>query len=76
MNSDPFIGTWELDPDTLDYQVDRPGRRATFVIEAVSGGLLFHLDAEDADKNPIEVTYGGVLDGRASLLRAATPCSS
>jgi len=30
MNSDPFIGTWELDPDTLDYQFGRPGRRATY----------------------------------------------
>jgi hypothetical protein len=64
MNSDPFIGTRELGPDTLDYQFDRPGRRATYVIEATSGGLRFHLDAEDADKNPIKVTYGGELDGR------------
>ena len=57
MNSDPFIGTWELDPDTLDYQFGRPGRCATYVIEAISGGLLFRLDAEDADKNPIKVTW-------------------
>ncbi len=68
MNSDPFIGTWELDPDTLDYQFGRPGRRATYVIEAISGGLLFRLDAEDADKNPIKVTYGGELDGRDQSL--------
>jgi len=64
MNSDPFIGTWELDPDNLDYQFGRPGRRATYVIEAISGGLLFRLEAEDAGKNPIKVTYGGELDGR------------
>lgn len=64
MNTDPFLGTWELDPDTLDYQFGRPGRRATYIIEAVPGGLMFHLDAEDADKNPIKVSYGGELDGR------------
>lgn len=63
MNSDPFPGTWVLDPDTLDYQFGRPGRRATYVIEAIPDGLLFHLDAEDADQNPIKVIYGGKLDG-------------
>src|SRR5271165_5669551 len=68
MNSDPFIGTWELDPETLDYQFGRPGRRASYIIEAVPGGLMFHLDAEDADQKPIKVSYGGELDGREQSL--------
>ncbi len=68
MNFDPFVGTWELDPDTLNYQSGRPGRRATYIIEAVAGGLMFHLDAEDADKNPIKASYGGELDGREQVL--------
>ncbi len=68
MNPDPFIGTWELDPETLDYQFGRPGRRATYIIEAVPGGLMFHLDAEDADQKPIKVSYGGALDGREQPL--------
>jgi hypothetical protein len=71
MTSDPFPGTWVLDPDTLDYQFGRPGRRATYVIEAIPDGLLFHLDAEDADKNPIKVTYGGKLDGTDQPLPGA-----
>jgi hypothetical protein len=68
MNSDPFVGAWELDPETLNYQFGRPGRRATYVIEAIPGGLMFHLDAEDADRKPIQVTYGGELDGREQAL--------
>jgi hypothetical protein len=61
---DPFVGTWELDPSTLDYQFGRPGRRATYTIEAVPQGLMFTLDAEDADRKPMAFTYGGTLDGR------------
>jgi len=61
---DFFVGTWELDPATLAYQFGRPGRRATYVIEAVPEGLRFTLDGEDADKKPMKFTYGGELDGR------------
>ena len=46
---DPFIGTWELDPSTLDYQFGRPGRRAIYTIEALPEGLQFILDADDPD---------------------------
>jgi|SRR5450432_1269075 phosphoribosylanthranilate isomerase len=68
---DPFIGTWELDPSTLDYEFGRPGRRATYVIESIPGGLQFHLDADDADGKPLNFTYGGQLDGREQPIRAA-----
>ena len=68
MISDPFLGTWELEPETLDYQSGRPGRRATYIIEAIPGGLMFHLDAEDADQKPIKVSYGGKLDGSEQSL--------
>jgi hypothetical protein len=61
---DSFVGTWELDPSTLDYQFGRPGRRATYMIEAAPEGLMFTLDAEDADGKPLKFTYGGWLDGR------------
>jgi hypothetical protein len=61
---DPFVGTWELDPETLDYQHGRPGRRATYTVEAVPAGLMFTLDGEDADRKPMKFTYGGALDGR------------
>jgi hypothetical protein len=61
---DFFVGMWELDPATLDYQHGRPGRRATYVIEAVPQGLMFTLDGEDADRKPLKFTYGGELDGR------------
>ena len=60
---DPFAGRWELDPSTLDYQAGRPGRRASYTITSVLDGLLFTLDAEDADGNPLKFTYGGALDG-------------
>ena len=63
-HSDPFLGTWELDPATLDYQHGRPGRRAVYKIEASPKGLNFILDADDADGKRINVTYGGYLDGR------------
>jgi hypothetical protein len=61
---DPFLGTWELDPETLDYQHGRPGRRATYTVQAVPAGLMFTLDGEDADRKPMKFTYGGELDGR------------
>ncbi len=61
---DPFLGTWVLDPATLHYEHGRPGLRATYVVEAIPGGLQFHLDAEDGDHKPIKFTYGGALDGR------------
>jgi phosphoribosylanthranilate isomerase len=60
---DCFVGRWELDPSTLDYQFGRPGRRAVYEIEQTSGGLQFHLDADDADGKPITISYGGLLDG-------------
>ncbi len=63
MSEDPFIGTWELDPSTLNYQYGRPGRRATYTIEADSDGLRFTLDADDADGKPMHHVYGGKLDG-------------
>ncbi len=59
-----FVGTWELDPATLNYEHGRPGRRAIYVVERIPAGLQFRLDADDADGNPIKVTYGGALDGR------------
>jgi len=58
-----FVGVWELDPDTLDYQHGRPGRRATYVIEPLEDGLRFILDADDADGKPMHFVYAGVLDG-------------
>jgi len=67
-SEDPFAGTWELDPSTLDYQFRRPGRRALYTIEAVPGGLMFTLDADDADGRPMKFTYGGELDGREQPL--------
>jgi len=61
---DPFVGTCELDPESLDYQHGRPGRRATYTVEAVPAGLMFRLDGEGADRKPMKFTYGGALDGR------------
>jgi hypothetical protein len=60
---EPFIGVWELDPDTLDYQHGRPGRRATYTVEPLLDGLRFTLDADDADGNPMHHVYGGKLNG-------------
>jgi hypothetical protein len=51
---EPFIGVWELDPNTLDYQHGRPGRRATYTIEPT---------ADDADGKSMHYTYGGKLNG-------------
>lgn len=61
---DPFVGTWQLDPETLDYQHGRPGRQATYMVEVVPVGLMFTLDGKDADGKPMRFTYGGELDGR------------
>jgi hypothetical protein len=63
MPDDPFIGTWQLDPSTLNYQLGRPGRRATYMIESTPEGLRFTLDADDADGKPMHHVYGGKLDG-------------
>jgi phosphoribosylanthranilate isomerase len=62
-DDDPFPGAWELDPETLDYQVGRPGRRALYMIERTPEGLRFHLDGDDADGKRMSFTYGGALDG-------------
>jgi hypothetical protein len=66
--ADPFIGTWELDPSTLRYESGRPGKRATYIIEASPAGLVFLLDGEDAEGRPIQFQYGGALDGTAQSL--------
>jgi GTP cyclohydrolase II len=65
-DADPFLGVWELDPSTLDYQHGRPGRRAIYTIDpAESGdGLRFTLDADDADGKAMHHVYGGELDGK------------
>ena len=64
LEPDPYIGTWELDPATLDYQHGRPGLRAIYKIEPAPEGLTFILDADDADRKQLNVTYRGPLDGR------------
>ena len=64
LETDPFLGTWELDPDTLDYQQGRPGRRAIYKIERTAEGLNFSLDCNDADGKRLDIKYGGALDGR------------
>jgi len=64
LNPDPFVGTRELDPESLDYHHGRRGRRATYIVEAHPAGLMFTLDGEDADRKPMKLTYGGALDGR------------
>jgi hypothetical protein len=64
LDDDPFPGAWELDPETLDYQAGRPGRRALYVIERSPEGLRFHLDGDDADGKRMTFSYGGPLDGR------------
>lgn len=63
-HTDPFLGTWELDPETLDYQHGRPGRRAVYRIEPAAEGLHFILDCDDADGKRLEIRYGGPVDGR------------
>jgi len=63
-DNDPFPGVWELDPDTLDYQAGRPGRRALYIIERSPEGLRFHLDGDDAHGKRMTFSYGGALDGR------------
>jgi hypothetical protein len=62
-NADPFTGVWELDPETLDYEQGRPGRRAVYTIEPEADGLRFTLDADDADGKPMHFVYGGRLTG-------------
>ena len=66
--TDPFLGTWDLDPSTLNYESGRPGKRARYVITAAPNGLLFSLDADDADGKPMKVQYGGPLDGSGQAL--------
>jgi hypothetical protein len=65
---DPLIGTWELDPSTLNYESGRPGKRATYVIEAIPNGPLFLLDGEDGEGRPIKFQYGGPTDGSGQPL--------
>jgi len=60
---DAFVGTWDLDPTTLNYQFGRPGRRAIYTIESIPQGLRFTLDGDDPDEKPLKFTYGGALDG-------------
>jgi phosphoribosylanthranilate isomerase len=63
-DDDPFLGVWDLDPETLDYQAGRPGRRAIYVVERSPEGLRFHLDGDDADGKRMIFSYGGALDSR------------
>ena len=63
-HTDPFLGTWELDPNTLDYEHGRPGRRAVYKIEPAGEGLNFIVDCDDADGKRLDIKYGGALDGR------------
>lgn len=60
---DSFVGKWELDPATLDYQHGRPGLRAVYTIRRTEDGLEFELDADNADGVPMHFIYGGKLDG-------------
>ncbi|GAC1654899.1 MAG: hypothetical protein NVS9B15_15640 [Acidobacteriaceae bacterium] len=66
---DPFIGTWELDPTTLDYEFGKPGRRATYIIEPIDEGLRFTLDADDPEGKRLNFVYGGRLDGSEQPLQ-------
>jgi hypothetical protein len=65
---DPFIGIWELDPSTLNYESGRPGKRATYFIQAIPNGLLFLLDGEDGEGRRIRFQYSGPMDGSGQSL--------
>ena len=67
-NREPFVGTWELDPESPDYRHGRPGRRATYTVEAVPAGLMFTLDGEDADRKPMKFTTA------VSWMEEISPC--
>jgi hypothetical protein len=57
-----------LDLSTLKYESGHPGKRATYVIEATSNGLLFLLDGEDGEGKPIKFQYSGPMNGSGQLL--------
>ncbi len=55
--SDPFIGTWKLDPGKSKYSSGAPPREMTIQIDAEGDNLRIAAHGADEDGSPLSVMY-------------------
>ncbi len=56
-SSDPFIGTWKLDPNKSKYSSGAPPRDMTIQIAPEGDNLRIEAHGSDEDGSPLSVTY-------------------
>lgn len=59
-----FLGAWDLDPGSCDYQQSEPPISGVYVISEGQGGLTFHIAWEDADGEKHAHSFTATPDGQ------------
>jgi hypothetical protein len=68
--SDPFAGTWKLNPDKTKYTTGTAPKSVTLVIEEQGANLLVTATGTNANGSPISVTYSIPIKGGAGTVQS------
>lgn len=61
--SDPFVGTWKLEPEQSRYQFGTPPQSGTYRIEPEGSGYRITMDWVDAQGKEFHQSYTATPDG-------------
>jgi len=67
--SDPFAGTWKLNPAKTKYTTGTAPKAVTLVIEEQGANLLVTATGTNADGSPVSVTYTVPIKGGAGTVQ-------
>src|SRR5262249_12586637 len=63
--ADRQVGTWKLNLEKSKYTADHPAPKSvTLNIQEQEGGLKVNVDGEDAQGNPIHISFTAKYDGK------------
>lgn len=61
---DAFLGTWELDPTHLDYELGQPPKQGTYTIKASAERYLISMSWITPDNQDMQMHYEAIPDGK------------
>jgi len=64
LTDDPFVGTWEMNPDQNDYQAGQPPKSGTYIIQPNDTGYLVTMKWVTQEDKPVEMSYTSIPDGK------------
>jgi len=70
--SDPFTGTWRLNPRKSKYPPGTCPKAMTIVMESAGNGVRYRSETTQADGRRTEARYTADYDGAEAVVTAAT----